>query len=219
MRMQKLRWLCAALVSILPFDWMRCAGYRLFPGYIIRSGARVGLLAIIAVDRFELGQGATIGRRTRFLGPMAVTIGPRTFIGRWNEFDCPETAAIREKSHMGYARCITFGADCLVHEHHYFDIYGSITVGNGTWIAGRGSQFWTHGASVKDRDIHIGERCYLGSAIRVTPGLSLGNDIVVAMGSVLTGSLDASMAVVGGVPACLIRHRTCTNDFTFENWN
>ena len=36
---------------------------------------------------------------------------------------------------------------------HYFDLSGSISIGKHSWIAGYGSQFWTHGTSTPDTKV------------------------------------------------------------------
>ena len=53
----------------------------------------------------------------------------------------------------GYGTRVEFGADCLVNDRHYLDGHGRITVGDGSWIAGRDSQLYTHGIGAEDRDI------------------------------------------------------------------
>jgi acetyltransferase-like isoleucine patch superfamily enzyme len=67
------------------------------------------------------------------------------------------------------------------------------------------SQFWTHGAGVIDRDIQIGRDCYLGSAVRFAPGSGIGNNVIVALGSVVTEKFDISKAMIGGVPAKVLK--------------
>ena len=68
-----------------------------------------------------------------------------------------------------------------------------------------GSQFWTHGAGVVDRNIQIGRDCYLGSAIRFALGSGVGDNVIVAMGSVVTKKFEESMVMIGGVPATVLK--------------
>jgi len=100
----------------------------------------------------------------------------------------------------------------LIADAHFFDIAEKLCLGKGSWVAGRDSQFWTHGAGARDRNIEIGEHCYIGSAARFAPGSELGDNILVAMGSVVTGKLNTSNAMIGGVPARLIKenHDWCS---------
>jgi acetyltransferase-like isoleucine patch superfamily enzyme len=216
----KLRRLAAMAVSALPTAALRRRTYNLFSNYRLGRGARTGLFAVIAVDRFECGDEVVIGRGVQFIGPMQVRIGARTLVGRHNRFECPPVAAHPSTAHMRYARRLTLGADCLVHEAHFFDVYGAIDIGDGTWIAGRESQFWTHGASVQDRDIHIGRNCYLGSAVRVAPGAGVGDRAVVGLGSVLASRISESDVIVAGVPGKVVRRREPGSDaFSFTRWD
>lgn len=212
--------LIALLISVLPFSFLRIKAYELFFGYGFGKRAHIGFLTLIAVDYFECGEEVTIGRQTQLTGPMTVIIGARTLIGRWNEFDCAQTAGSTNKAYMNYARKLLIGSDCLIHEHHYFDLYGEINIGNGTWIAGRASQFWTHGASVKERDIKIGQHCYIGSACLFSPNSGLGNNVVLGMGSVVTKHVIDDDVVIGGVPAKIIRKKNVSGEtLSFTRWD
>jgi acetyltransferase-like isoleucine patch superfamily enzyme len=220
LRNHQLRKLVAMLISILPLSLLRIKAYHYLLGYHFGKGSRIGFLAMISVDQFVCGEQVIIGRQTQFFGPMSVTIGARTLIGRWNTFDCAITAGLRSKAHMHYARKLTIGDDCLIHEYHYFDLYGEITIGSGTWIAGRGSQFWTHGASVVNRDIHIGKNSYIGSACLFSPNSGLGNRVVLGMGSVVTKHMSDDDVVIAGVPAKIIRQKSQSADeLSFTRWD
>ena len=150
---------------------------------------------------------------------MMVEVGARTYIGRSNLFECGVTAARADKAHMGYTRKLKIGAECLFSEDHFFDVYGTVTIGDGSWIAGRGSQFWTHGASVQDRDITIGQRCYVGAMTGFAPGGAIADDVVVAMGGIVAGRVEASNVVIGGVPARVIRPRGPEDRLVFQRWD
>ncbi|MCI0556472.1 MAG: hypothetical protein L0287_36480, partial [Anaerolineae bacterium] len=110
-----------------------------------------------------------------------------------------------ENRKLNYTRTLSIGADTLITSNHYFDVAGTFKLGDRSWIAGIGSQFWTHGIGVLDRDIEIRNDCYLGSAVRFAPGSSIGDSVLVAMGSVVSGKLDVSNTLVGGVPAKVLK--------------
>lgn len=200
----RFRRLVARLVAWLPSNGLRVAGYRAL-GCTLAGDVRIGLGTVIACSRFRAEQGVIVGRNNRFTGPFAITIGAGAFIGRGNVFDCGEIAAFTEKRHMRYARRMTIGARALIHERHFFDLYGAITIGAGTWIAGIESQFWTHGASAMEHDIAIGANCYLGSAIRMAPGTCVGDRCVVGLGSVIVTPLPQPDRVLAGFPAKVLR--------------
>lgn len=96
---------------------------------------------------------------------------------------------------------------------HFFDVSGGIEIGEKTWIAGRGSQFWTHGTRVKDRPIRIGKGCYIGSAVLMAPGSVIGNHCLVAMGSVVVDKFPDERLLIGGCPA-----KTLRENYQISGW-
>jgi acetyltransferase-like isoleucine patch superfamily enzyme len=219
MNLAKLKKLAALGISVLPAPWLRLGCYRLMPGYTIGRGTRLAWGVWIAVDRFVAGEDVVVGRGTSFVGPITVRLESKAFVGRFNKIFCGEHAASAEVSKMGYAREFIAGENSLIHEGHLFDVYGRIRIGKGSWVAGFGSQFLTHGASAMNRDIEIGEGCYLGSAVRFAPGSGVGDRVLVGMGAVVTKQLSDSDVVVGGVPAKVIKSRTADDGYLFtRNW-
>jgi acetyltransferase-like isoleucine patch superfamily enzyme len=199
------RLLRALLVAVIPSGRLRVLLYRHFLGYEIAPGARIGPLNLIACAIFRLGPGSTIGRLNVFRGAFAFSAGPRLFVGHGNAFACPDRLDGPSLADRGYAREIAFGADCLVNDRHFLDAHGRITVGDGTWLAGRDSQFFTHGASARDRDIAIGAGSFIGSAVRFAPGSGVGDGCVVGIGSVVVGPVTGDEALIAGFPARVVR--------------
>lgn len=200
---KKLTLAIAALVSILPVNALRCLGYRLLFGYTIRN-SRIGLGTMLVAENAHL-ENCHIGRFNQFLGPMSVSIGSGARIGNHNTFTCGSWTKTAGNKGTHYERALQVGADVLITSNHFFDIAGSLNVGRGSWIAGQGSQFWTHGAGASDRNISIGESCYIGSAVRFAPGSGVGDNVIVGLGSVVTNRIEASSAMIAGVPARVIR--------------
>jgi len=155
-------------------------------------------------------------RGTCFIGPMSVDLADRTFIGRFNKIECGAGAADARVAHMNYTRRFQTGSNSLINEAHLFDVLGTIDIGRGSWIAGFSSQFLTHGASVMNRDICIGEDCFLGSAVRFAPGSSVADRVIVGMGAVVTGNIPDSDVIVAGLPARVIRVRDESDNYRFE---
>lgn len=200
-----LRLLLAALVALLPTNRARLFCYRRLLGYEIGAGSRIGPLNLIACQAFRVGPGTTIGRLNVIRGAFALSAGPRLFVGHGNVFACPDRLDDPKLAGRGYARAIAFGSDCLVNDGHFLDAHGRITVGDGTWLAGRDSQFFTHGAGARDRNIAIGHGCFIGSAVRFAPGAAVGDGCVVGIGSVVVGRIEGDEALIVGFPACVLR--------------
>lgn len=193
----------AFLVSILPLNSLRVLGYKLLLGYRI-VGSRIGFGTIIAVDGATI-KNARIEFFNLFIGPMKMNISEGASIRSRNSFICGYWVLREENRKMSYTRTLDIGANTLITSHHYFDVAGKFRLGDRSWIAGIGSQFWTHGVGVRDQDIEIGNDCYLGSAVRFAPGALIGNNVLVAMGSVVSGKMNVNNVLVGGVPAKVLK--------------
>jgi len=200
--LKKLKIVLAALISLLPLNGLRVLGYRLL-GYRIWE-ARIGWGTIIAVDEATLDS-CKIGPLNLLVGPMKIQVRRGASIGNRNEFVCGYWVLREEYREAHYLRSLEVCEEALITSRHYFDLSGSLVLGERSWIAGVDSQFWTHGAGVTDRDIQIGSDCYLGSAVRFSPGSSIGDRVLVAMGSVVSGQIPDSSALVGGVPAKVLK--------------
>ena len=55
--------------------------------------------------------------------------------------------------------------------------------------------------------IKIGKNCWIGAKVTVLDGVEIGDNCVVAAGAVITKNMPAN-AVIGGVPAKIIKMRT-----------
>jgi len=206
----------AILIAHVPSGALRLALYRLLLRYRIGKSCNLGYGVVIAVDSFIAEQDVTIRRGTCFSGPIAVVLAERTFIGRFNRIECGAGAADAGVRHMNYTRRFETGSNSLINESHLFDVLGTIVIGRGSWIAGFSSQFLTHGASVMNRDIRIGDNCFIGSAVRFAPGSSIADRVIVGMGAVVTGEIAANDVVVAGVPARVIKTRDKNDNYRFE---
>jgi acetyltransferase-like isoleucine patch superfamily enzyme len=201
--MPALKVLLSFLISILPLNFLRVIAYRQFMGYRI-DGSKIGFGTIVAVDQVDI-ENAKIGFFNVFIGPFKVRIENGASIGNRNNFTCGYWVLQEQHKGSNYTRKLSVGQNSLITSGHHFDLAGTFKLGRRSWIAGVGSQFWTHGVGVRDRNIKIGSDCYLGSAVRFAPGSSIGSNVLVAMGSVVSGKLDADNALIGGVPAKLLK--------------
>jgi acetyltransferase-like isoleucine patch superfamily enzyme len=187
----------------LPINWLRVFLYRNLMGYrIVRS--RIGWGTIIDVEHAELTE-CLVGRRNQFFGPMKVVIESGAHVGNRNVFNCGWWTLEERFAANPFGRSLYLGRNTLVTSHHHFDVAGTISIGDGSWIAGAGSQFWTHGAGSEERNIAIGERCYIGSASLFAPSTAVGDNCLVGLGSVMTKPFPVDNAVIAGQPASVIR--------------
>jgi acetyltransferase-like isoleucine patch superfamily enzyme len=181
----------------------------------LERGASIGFLSFINGPTIALAEGASIGRSCIFSGPMRVSVGKGTRIGNRNRFECGTWTDMPRFQEAGYRQEILIGEDVLITDNHHFDGCGRISIGGRTWVAGTGSQFWTHGVGVQERDVTIGTACYIGSAARISPGTKLGARNIVAIGSVVSGDHSAVTGMIlGGVPARVIGPVGPCHDFS-----
>lgn len=125
------------------------------------------------------------------------------------------------------AASLGFGEKASIYEASY--VYGDVRVGEGTWVGpftildgtggltiGRhcsisaGVQMYTHdsvkwalsgGAAEYDRaPVSIGDACYVGPMSVIAKGVTIGDHVLVAGGSLLTRDVPA-FTIVGGTPA------------------
>lgn len=197
----KIMLLLAIFVSILPINALRVFFFRNFFGYNIDYTSHIGMFTVIWCETFRCGHQVIIGKFNRFVGPFSLEIGNGAKIEYKNEFICNAWARQNPK----YARECCIGSNTLITSNHFFDLTGYFKLGDMSWIAGRGSQFWTHGAGSSKNSVIIGTDCYLGTAVRFAPGASIGNQVIIGMGSVVTKVFSENCALIAGFPAKLLK--------------
>ncbi|HNT76571.1 MAG TPA: hypothetical protein PKH77_16280 [Anaerolineae bacterium] len=199
-----LQLLGAICISLLPLNALRVFLYRVVYRYEIAKKAHIGWGTVIVVSQAHIGR-AEIGILNMFRGPFELQIGDGASIGSRNEFLCGTWTLAPEFSQSGYLRFCKIGDNTLITDGHFIDAVGGFEIQAGSWLAGRDSQFWSHGAKVTDRSIFIGQECYLGSAVRMAPGSAVGNYCIVGMGSVVTKKFLDDRLFIAGVPAKIVK--------------
>ena len=198
------RRLAALLISRIPMNFLRILLYRKICGFQIHPNAKIGYGTVITADQVWIGQ-AEIGKHNLFEGPFSLEIAEGAFIGMKNTFECGQWALEERFAESGYLRYCKIGNRALITFGHYIDTIGGFEIKEKSWIAGRDSQFWTHGAGVADRSVMIGSDCYIGSAVRFAPGSGVGSRCLVGMCSVVTKRFEEDRLFIGGFPARIIR--------------
>lgn len=193
----------AYIIGHLPSNLLRVFFYKNILGYTIDK-SHLGWRTIIAVEKAEIFE-SKIGPGNQFIGPFTMQIKKGVKINEKNQFHCGKWTKTKAAQALPYERYMELRENSHISPSNYFDISGSFILGKNSWIAGRGSQFWTHGASADTRTIFIGEDCYIGSAVRFKPQTSLGNNSLVALGSIVTKTFKENNIVIGGNPAKILR--------------
>jgi acetyltransferase-like isoleucine patch superfamily enzyme len=167
----------------------------------LADGAEIGHLnLILRVGRLELGKKARVETLNILRGGERITLGAYATVMRLNvlnaipDHDCTTAPTSTLDLHDG----------SVVVSGHRIDFTDRVSIGRNVILGGRNSSLWTHNRQ-QTAPIEIGDFCYLGSEIRVAPGGRLAPECILALGSVLSGSIDTPRSLVGGVPARIVR--------------
>jgi acetyltransferase-like isoleucine patch superfamily enzyme len=183
------------VVAVIPFNFFRVCLYKLFPGYKIDFGAKIGFLTIINVRQCTIKK-AKVGMFCQFTGRFSLDIGYGANIGHQNRIYSSG------KGITGYCK---IAPQAHITNGHLIDATGGFMLGAFSRIAGYGSQFWTHGGQREKSEIIIGEKCYIGSAVRVAQGVTIADNTYVGLGSVVVHNSDEQGVLLAGHPAKVVK--------------
>jgi acetyltransferase-like isoleucine patch superfamily enzyme len=218
MMKHKLRLAMLLVTAILPGPLKRCI-YRWMFGYKIGRKVRIGF-ALLDCVHLSIGDHSSLSHGVLFLRCGDVRIGSHVKIGPCNIFRGGDSVELSDYCQL--LRLNTINAipdnDCVNAPQSVFELgYGSVltaehridftdrvTIGRCTTIAGRNSSIWTHNRR-SGSSVAIGDFCYVGSEVRVAPGVRIGDCCIVGLGAVVTRGSVKSNWLIGGVPARPIR--------------
>ena len=110
-----------------------------------------------------------------------------------------------------FGKNIRVGKEVFINACCHFQDHGGVILGDGCQI-GHNVVFATlnHGIAPQERhttypaSIVLGKNVWVGSNATILPGVTIGDNVVVAAGAVVTKAVPAN-TIVGGVPAGVIR--------------
>src|ERR1043166_280936 len=211
---RKLRIAGSLLLAALPMPIARVC-YRWFFGYQIGKRVRIGL-SIIDVGKCEIGDDVRIGHFNVFSCTENLSIGEHTNIrvlniirggsfvriGRYcdilrqneiNSIPEPDVVNVADPTFI-------LGDGSMIGASHKIDFTDRVEFGKSVILGGRNSSVWTHNRQ-RTIPVSIGDRSYLGSEIRISPGGSIAANCIVGIGAVITKQLKNEYQLVAGVPA------------------
>ena len=203
------RWFVALLLAILPTWLIRSVVNKM--GHSIEPGAKIGI-SIILSDTLTMAEGARVGH-FNFINVRTIKMGKMAIIGHLNRVNGPIELVLDKRAAIGNRNTIsrgplgvTWGLARLqlgrlskITANHWVDCTRSVTFGDYTTLAGKGSQIWTHGyvhdekgpgRYRMDGSVSIGSNVYIGSACFVSMGVTIGDGIVVGGGTSVAKSLS-----------------------------
>ena len=229
-RGSKFRLAVLALVALLP-GFLKRPSYRLFFGYRIGRGVRLGL-SLIDARECEIGDGVSIGHLNLVVGVKRLSVGERARIGHLNIVrggDEVRVGRYAEIIRMNEINSIpepdvvnpidpTFvlGDGAVVTTGHKIDFTDRVEIGRRAILGGRNSSLWTHNRQ-RTRPILIGELSYIGSEIRVAPGGVIPSRCIVGIGSVVVSHIEGEYQLIAGVPARALKQLGDEDRFLIEH--
>jgi acetyltransferase-like isoleucine patch superfamily enzyme len=218
MMKHKLRLAMLLVAAILPGPLKRCV-YRWIFGYQIGRKVRIGF-ALLDCVHLSIGDHSSLSHGVLFMRCGNVRIGAHVKIGPCNIFRGGESIELSDYCQLLRLNAINaipdndcvnapqsifaLGYGSVLTAEHRIDFTDRVTIGRCTTIAGRNSSIWTHNRR-KASSVVIGDFCYVGSEVRIAPGVHVGDCCIVGLGAVVTrGNID-SHGLIGGVPAQPVR--------------
>jgi len=198
----------AALVGLLPHSRGKTLLMNRVLGWSVHPTARVAPCLFVRVNRVTLGADASLLSLSSYRDVDALTLDANAVIGHWNWVSAASTLRSPVLDDRAGARPaqLRLGRHAAVTSRHYIDCSGGVDVGAFTVVAGVRSTILSHQVdltrSEQDvRPVTIGDYCFIGSNAQVAPGARIPDRCMIAMGSVVVGTLPDSDTLYAGVPA------------------
>jgi acetyltransferase-like isoleucine patch superfamily enzyme len=178
--------------------------YRTVLGYRIGRNARIGF-SYIDAGYCDIGDDVRIGHFNVVRAVKSLTIGRGSHVSNFN------TVTGTVYTEPGWDGVVTIGERCMIMSRHLLDAGGRLTIGDGTTLAGRDTQLWTHTLTLVDGEqrlvpkaLAIGPGCYLGARCTVL-FCDIPAGAFVGAGSVVTKSLSSpdGTVLIAGNPASI----------------
>ncbi|MFD1195241.1 acyltransferase [Seohaeicola saemankumensis] len=174
----------------------------------LRTGG--GLVRIGAYSRIECTsrEGIKVGRNFK-LGAFSRMIASGTLSDLGRGITIGDNVGISEFAYIGGAGGVHIGSDTIVGQ--YFSIHpeNHVFADSDRTIREQG---------VTRAGVEIGPDCWIGAKVTILDGVSLGRGCVVAAGSIVNSSFP-DYAIIGGVPARLLRMRKTPDEHTSSREN
>ena len=162
------------------------------------------------------GRGVTIGDNAYIdaLSKGGITIGNNVSFGRNCQIEC--TGVLRE---LGESLVIEDGVGIAANA--FIAVRGNVRIGKNC-IFGPNVRIHSENHNFEDKDVPIrlqgatrkgviiGEDCWIGSGVTILDGVNVGKGCIIAAGAVVNKDVE-DYAIVGGVPAKLIKYRGGNN--------
>lgn len=135
----------------------------------------------------------------------------RQYLRKLTGHDVPDDVRVFTPLHINYGPGVTFGKDCFLNFGCTLLAIGGIAIGDGAFIGPHcvlATEYHpedpTRRHQLLTKPITIGRNAWLGAGVTVLAGVTIGDNAIVAAGSVVTKDVPAN-TVVTGTPAHVMR--------------
>lgn len=192
------------MFSLLPSMGKRWIGNR-WRGWDIAPDAHIGL-SLVRCNHLVMASGARIGHLNLIIRMDAITMGTAASIGARNIIRGVDNQSNQFAAEPDRRSMLTLGEHADITGTHYFDCTNHISIGAFTIIAGRQTQFFSHGISMRlnqqqSAPISIGKYCMIGAGSTLLKGAQLPDYSALAAGSTLHRAFTEPYTLYSGVPA------------------
>ncbi len=188
-------------------------------GFKIAPKAKIGFCSLVWADELEMKNGATI-KPFSVLRSKSIVLQENAIISSLTLIKCTkvELGAYAKispfaivMSGMEKTAVLTLGKHSQIFPFCWIEPGQGVFIGDDTGIGGH-TLIFTHGSwsdfmrrgPVKYAPVHIGNHVWLPWRVFIMPGVSIGDDAIIAAGSVLSSNVEAG-SLYGGMPAKLIK--------------
>lgn len=135
----------------------------------------------------------------------------RSFLSQITNNEIDESTTVFTPFHINYGKNTKIGKNVFINFDCVFLDLGGITIEDNVLIAPKVSLLSEgHPTSIEDRNslvpkpIHIKKNAWIGANATILPGVTVGENSIVAAGSVVSKDVLAN-TIVGGIPAKFIK--------------
>jgi len=136
----------------------------------------------------------------------------RNYLSQITRMEIDESVVVFTPLHINYGKHTKIGKNVFINFDCVFLDLGGITIEDDVFIAPKVSILSEgHPTSLEDRHslvpkaIHIKKNAWIGAGATILPGVTIGENAVVAAGAVVSSDV-APNTIVGGVPAKFIKN-------------
>lgn len=219
--------------NINGFDVTTSEGFFEFLHYKTKHNIHIDEKTNITANKIVLGNNVTIGPNVNINVRDTFELGDCGYIGNDVTIDCKNFKAgnylfmvarveVGRGGSRGPNSTLAIGNGCMVCEDVVLNVSDPITIGDNVGI-GAGASIWTHGSFLDVMrgfpssfgPVSIGNDVWLTGNSTVLPGVTIGNNVVVSMNSLVNRNLpDGCLA--GGTPCKILKENVYPRELSRE---